>query len=76
MSDHKLTIPANATFVKTNGEEAEVTPDIKRLGDAILELDVYPNQKAGQQVINAFWDAYSMVEVLRKCGGKITWNDE
>lgn len=60
-----LRVPLGAKFMRSNGSEVTVDAFLKVIADAILAEHPYPEfMKAGQQVINAVWDAQRTIEIL------------
>lgn len=68
VSEH-VEVPLGATFVRGGGESVVVDAVIKRIADGILAACAYDDATpAGQQVVNAVWDARATVGVLGWAG--------
>lgn len=65
----KLRVPLGATFMRSDGSQVTVDAFLKAIADAILAEEPYPpGMKAGQQVINAVWDAQRTIEIMGWAG--------
>ncbi len=62
------------TFIKSNGERLVLNKTHIKLAETILDSNPYDsNDNFGQHLINAVWDAYSVVELIEEANGCIIW---